>query len=290
MRRGPLSERELQAIRLIRNAIVHRGRAPTVRELAAGLNYRSPRSASDILDSLQARGIVKRGADRKLRLTRDPEEDNFRARTVDVPLVGTVAGGAPILASENIQAMVPVSISLACPPHRYFLLRIAGDSMNRAGINDGDLVLVRQQSTADNGDRVVALIDDEATVKVLQRSRDAVLLVPRSTNPKHMPIVLTHHFQVQGVVRAAIPNLKENLAMPKKNVIVGPAGPGKWTVRESGRKEPVSTHRTQGAAIDKAKPLARKNESELIIQGRDGEFRSKDSYGKDPNPPKDKEH
>jgi hypothetical protein len=78
--------------------------------------------------------------------------------------------------------------------------------------------------------------------------------------------------------------------MAKKNVFVGPAGPGKWTVKESGSKDPISTHRTQEAAIDKAKPLARKNESELIIRGRDGQIRSKDSYGNDPNPPKDREH
>jgi uncharacterized protein DUF2188 len=76
----------------------------------------------------------------------------------------------------------------------------------------------------------------------------------------------------------------------RKNVIVGPSGPGKWTVKESGSNHRVSTHRTQGAAIERAKPIARKNESELIIQGRDGQIRSKDSYGRDPNPPKDKEH
>src|SRR5712664_3821448 len=111
--REPLSEKELKAVRLIRNAIVHRGRAPTVRELTAALKYRSPRSASDILDSLQARGIVKRGADGKLRLTKDPEEHQFHARTVDVPLVGAVAAGNPILAEENILAMIPVSVSLA---------------------------------------------------------------------------------------------------------------------------------------------------------------------------------
>jgi len=78
--------------------------------------------------------------------------------------------------------------------------------------------------------------------------------------------------------------------MGKPNVIVGPAGPRKWTVKESGSVQPVSTHRTQEAAIERAKPLARRNESELIIQGRDGQIRSKDSYGRDPNPPRDQEH
>lgn len=78
--------------------------------------------------------------------------------------------------------------------------------------------------------------------------------------------------------------------MSKKNVIVSPKGPGKWTVKEAGRQEPVSSHRTQRAAIDRGEQIARKNESELIIQGRDGQIRSKDSYGNDPNPPKDREH
>jgi repressor LexA len=198
-----------------------------VRELAAGLNYRSPRSASDILVSLQARGIVKRGADRKLRLVRDPEEDQFRARTVDVPLVGTVAAGSPILAEENIQAMIPVSVSLARPPHRYFLLRVAGDSMNKAGIEDGSLVLVQQQNSAADGDKVVALIDDEATVKVLKRSRDAVLLLPQSTNPTHKPIILNQEFQVQGVVRAAIPNPEGDVSHGKEERVRGARRPRK---------------------------------------------------------------
>jgi len=200
-----LSVNELRAIRLIRSAI-HQGRAPTVRELAAGLGYRSPRSASDILESLQARGIVRRGVNGKLRLTKDPEEDRFRARTVNVPLVGTVAAGNPILAEENIQAMIPVSVSLAKPPHRYFLVRVTGNSMNKAGIHDGDLVLVRQQNSANDGEKVIALIDDEATVKVLRRSPDAVLLVPQSTDPKYKPIVLNQDFQVQGVVQATLPD------------------------------------------------------------------------------------
>lgn len=78
--------------------------------------------------------------------------------------------------------------------------------------------------------------------------------------------------------------------MPKKNVFVGPAGPRKWTVKESGSKDPVSNHRTQAAAIGKAEQLARKNEGELTIRGRGGKIRSKDSYGPDPNPPKDREH
>src|SRR5206468_2058202 len=105
------------------------------------------------------------------------------ARTVDVPLVGSVACGTPLLAVENFEAHVAVSKSLARPGSKYFLLRAKGDSMDRAGIEDGDLVLVRQQSHAENGDGVVALIDDDATIKAFHREKGVVVLRPRSNNP-----------------------------------------------------------------------------------------------------------
>jgi repressor LexA len=105
--------------------------------------------------------------------------------------------------------MVPVSTHLAQPGQKHFLLRASGDSMNKAGIEDGALVLVRQQGTAEDGQLVVALIDDEATIKELRRSRDAAVLMPRSSNKKHKPIVLRRDFQVQGVVVATLPSLAD---------------------------------------------------------------------------------
>jgi repressor LexA len=119
-----------------------------------------------------------------------------------------VACGVPILAEENIDAMIPVSVKLAKPPHKYFFLRAKGDSMNEVGINDGDMVLVKQQITANNGDIVVALIDDEATVKEFHRQGNTIILKPRSKNKKkHQPIILTRDFQVQGLVVSTIPGL-----------------------------------------------------------------------------------
>lgn len=114
--------------------------------------------------------------------------------------------GLPILAEENIEGMIPVSVDLARPGSKYFFLRASGDSMNEAGINDGDFVLVRQQTFAEDGDSIVALIDDEATIKEFRRTKDAVVLKPRSSNKKHQPILLTSNFQIQGVVVTAIPN------------------------------------------------------------------------------------
>jgi len=124
-----------------------------------------------------------------------------------VPLVGTISCGIPVLAEENVEAIIPVSIKLARPPEKYFLLRAKGDSMNQAGINDGELLLIRHQTTARNGDIVAALIDGEATVKEFHAAGEIVVLKPHSKNKKHQPIVLTKDFQIQGVVVTAIPKV-----------------------------------------------------------------------------------
>ena len=202
-----LSNRELEAIRQIRNYLMHRGKMPSVREMMTSLGYRSPRSASVLMNKLMSKRILRRKPNGNYQLIDNLHDDTMRAQTVDIPLVGTVACGTPVLAEENIEGMIPVSTKLAKSPHRYFLLKAEGDSMNEKGINDGDLVLVRQQLTAHNGDMIVALVDDEATIKEFYRLGDMLVLKPRSTNKQHRPIILTKDFQIQGVVVAAIPNV-----------------------------------------------------------------------------------
>lgn len=127
--------------------------------------------------------------------------------TVNIPLIGSIACGTPILAIENIESEIPVSNDLIKGSNKYFLLRASGNSMNEVGINDGDLVLVKQQSTAENGDFVVAVIDDEATIKEFRKNSDAIVLRPRSKEQKHQPIILTRDFRIQGIVVATIPFL-----------------------------------------------------------------------------------
>jgi len=180
------------------------------------MGFGSTRTAVLLIDSLIEKGILHRGVDGKLRLLKDVPESNLNARTVDVPLVGVISCGAPIFAEENIEAYVPVSVSLVSPGHRYFLLRASGDSMDLSGINDGDLLLVCQQPTADNGQRVVALIDDDATVKQIEVTDDVVILRPKSTNKEHQPIILDRDFLIQGVVVAALP-VQSFLNSEKKN-------------------------------------------------------------------------
>ena len=198
-----LSDKDKKAFALIRNKIVHYGESPSLREINEVTGGKSPRSASLVVDRLIAAGLIMKG-NRSLILTNTQLTNSIS--TIDVPLLGAVACGVPMFAEENIQAHIPVSTELAKKGSKYFLLRASGDSMNKAGINSGDLLLVRKQDTADSGERVVALINDEATVKIFERGADAVILRPKSTNKEHKPIVLTDNCIIQGVVQAVLPS------------------------------------------------------------------------------------
>ncbi len=200
-----LTQREVSALKLIRSWFLSKGRGPSVRELTKEMEFGSTRTAAALLNVLIEKKVLERRDDGSLRIKKDLPEDISNARTVQVPLVGAVACGAPIFAEENIEAHYPVSMSLARPGGRYFLLRAVGDSMNKSGIDDGDLVLVKQQNNAKDKERVVALIDDEATVKEIEFTNQAVILKPRSTNKTHRPIILERDFEIQGVVVAAFP-------------------------------------------------------------------------------------
>lgn len=197
-----LSNKDKKAFAFIRNSLAHDGKKPTLREINEITGDSSPRSASLLINRLAEAGLLKKqGKDLVLVGT----SMNPSISTVNVPLVGAVTCGTPVLAEENIQDYIPVSTSLAKKDAKYFLLRAIGDSMNLAGINPGDLLLVRQQSTAENGERVVALINDEATVKIFEKADGAIVLKPKSDNPIHKPIILTEDCVIQGVVCAVLP-------------------------------------------------------------------------------------
>lgn len=203
------NQKQIEAIKHIRNWLMHHGHTPSVRNLMRALGYKSPKSAQDILKQLEEKGVIKKQASGNFQLIMDPDFGFSHAKTVNIPIVGEVICGAPILAEEKIEGFLSVSTSLAKPGFKYFLLHAKGDSMDKAGINDGDLVLVRQQATADEGDNVVALVDDEATIKEFHHVNSMIILKPKSTNKKHQPIVLISDFQVQGVVITTIPKFEE---------------------------------------------------------------------------------
>lgn len=202
-----LSKKELQALRILRNYFVHMDHTPTVRELQKLLGYQSPNSAALIINGLITKGVLTRNPDGRLQFKQKLNTIEGRAHTVNVPFIGTVACGAPILAEENIDTFFPVSTELARPPYQYFLLRAKGDSMDQKGIKNGEMVLIRKKSIAINGDVVVALIDDEATIKEFHKSGDTIILMPRSSNNKYKPIILSSDFRIQGVVVKTIRGL-----------------------------------------------------------------------------------
>jgi len=199
-----LDEKNKRAYSLIRNKLIHEGKKPTLKEINVVTGGRSPRSASLVIDRLIRLGLLKR-AGKNLKLGEKVLLNTTSISTVDIPLVGSVACGLPILAEENIETYIPVSTAFLKKGSQYFLLRACGDSMNEAGISDGDILLVRQQNFADNGKKVVALINDEATVKILDRRDGVVILRPRSSNLSHNPIVVTENCQIEGEVVTVIP-------------------------------------------------------------------------------------
>lgn len=199
-----LGSKAKEALRHIRNFLMHHGRMPSIRELMKVMKYKSPLSTMLLMNELAVNGFLEKKPDGSYILLKDLTTRDS-ARTVAIPLVGAASCGMPMLAQENIEAMIQVSITLAKPGSTYFLLRARGDSMNEVGIDNGDLILVKQQPTASNGQNVVALIDDEATVKEYQHKGNFVTLLPRSHNKTHQPIILTQDFKIQGVVVATIP-------------------------------------------------------------------------------------
>lgn len=192
----------MQGYVYLRNQILNSGVTPSLRAIGTAVGYKSPRSVQLMLNRLKKRGLLsyENGV---VRLS--SKIPVIGEQTVEVPLVGSVACGFPSLAEQNPEALIPISTKIARPGHNYFLLRARGTSMNKSGIQDGDFVLVRKQQTAEEGERVVALVNDDATIKHFHRQRDIVVLRPNSTRIKHKPIVLSAEFIIQGVVITTLP-------------------------------------------------------------------------------------
>jgi len=177
------------------------GNSPTLEEIRKALDYSGTSSVQRHTDVLKEKGYL--GNTRRLSLPTSNEK-------VQIPLVGNVACGAPLLATENIEAYVSYDASkISGTAQDYFFLRAVGDSMNKANvsgktIDDGDYVLIKKQSTANPGDRIVVLIGDEATIKKMVPVDGGVRLQPESSNKNNKPIYLFDDFSVQGIAKDVI--------------------------------------------------------------------------------------
>ncbi|NID14270.1 transcriptional repressor LexA [Luteibacter yeojuensis] len=207
-----LTERQQKTLAFLREYLQSQGLPPTLREIAEALGFSSHSSAQACVESLVKKGVLERSPQhRGLRLPagdagylssfprrREPSDFRGIAAANDLPLIGRVAAGSPILAEENIEAQLEVDPSLFRPRADY-LLRVVGMSMRDAGILDGDLLAVHKTATANDGQIVVARLDDEVTVKRLKHERDRLLLLPE--NPDFAPIEVDprrHAFAIEG--------------------------------------------------------------------------------------------
>lgn len=181
-----MTEKQMRVLAYVKEQIKKNGYAPSVREICQALGLKSTSTVHGYLARLQKKGLIQKAAlkPRTIRIT-DEEDQNQQTfytskEMVDVPIVGKVTAGMPILAVENIEDSFPLPLDFVGNSES-FMLRVRGDSMIEAGILDGDLVLVKKQNVAENGDIVVALIEDEATVKTFYKEKNYIRLQPQNS-------------------------------------------------------------------------------------------------------------
>lgn len=195
-----LSNRQQQILEFIQNALRRSGVAPTLREIRDHLRIESIGSVGNMLDALVKKGFLKRGGVRGLLLANPESEESIEpADPFSYPLLGQIAAGVPITAIQHVERYISVDRSIT-KGREGFCLRVKGDSMKGAGILEGDILVVARQTSAQVGDIVVALLNEEATVKYFQPKRGEVFLVP--ANEKYTPrrVGKDDDFQIQGKV------------------------------------------------------------------------------------------
>ncbi len=191
-----LTNRQRRILEVIQESVAAHGYPPSIREMGQAVGLASPSSVAHQLKTLEAKGFLRRDPNRpralEVRLPEDPVNEpdptgsgDASPTAVNVPVVGRIAAGGPILAEELVEDVFPLPKQLV-GEGELFLLEVKGESMVDAAICDGDWVVVKQQPTANNGDIVAALLEDEATVKTFQKLPGQVWLLPQ--NPAYDPI------------------------------------------------------------------------------------------------------
>ncbi len=183
-----ISPKQQEILEYIKSETLSKGYPPTVRDICDAVNLKSTASVHAHLESLEKKGFIRRDPTkpRAIEIT-DDEFALTRRECAQVPIVGRVAAGEPILAEQNIEDYFPIPTDML-PNAQVFMLVVRGDSMINAGIFDGDKVLVKQTNTASNGDMVVAMIEDGATVKTFYKEYGHIRLQPE--NPDYEPIIV----------------------------------------------------------------------------------------------------
>ena len=195
---GKISKKQQEILDYLKREIMSHGYPPTVREICDAVHLKSTSSVHSHLESLEKNGYIRRDPAKPRAIEIVDDAFNVTRREVaSIPLVGQVAAGVPILAAQNIESYFPLPADYM-PQNPAFMLRVKGTSMINAGINNGDLLLVEEQKTARNGDIVVAMIDDSATVKRFYKEKGYIRLQPE--NDSMDPIIVKDHLQIIGKV------------------------------------------------------------------------------------------
>ena len=211
MEKGPISKKQKEILEYIKKEILERGFPPAVREICEAVQLKSTSSVHAHLEALEKHGYIKKDATkpRAIEILDDDFQDTrisrlgAAAREVDssefasVPVIGNVAAGQPLLAVEQIESYFPIPVD-RLPNTETFMLKVKGESMINAGILNGDYVLVEKQSTARDGEMVVALVEDSATVKTFYRENGYFRLQPE--NDTMEPIIVRGALQILGKV------------------------------------------------------------------------------------------
>ena len=180
MGNGRITTKQTEILDYIKNEIINKGYPPSVREICQAVNLKSTSSVHSHLETLEKNGYIRRDPTKPRTIEIVDDEFNLTRKEMrNIPIIGTVAAGQPILATENVEGYFPI-LSEALPDGDLFILKVKGESMINAGILDGDSVIVRQQPTAKNGDMIVALVDDSATVKTYYKESDCIRLQPEN--------------------------------------------------------------------------------------------------------------
>ncbi|MCR5100607.1 MAG: transcriptional repressor LexA [Butyrivibrio sp.] len=188
MAKGKISAKQNEILEYIKNQILEKGYPPAVREICEAVKLKSTSSVHSHLETLEKNGYIKRDPTKPRAIEICDESFNMvRTEMVNIPIVGQVAAGSPILAEENIDSYFPIPANM-CPKGDSFILNVKGNSMINAGIYNGDKIFVHACNTAQNGEKVVALIDDSATVKTYYKEKDHIRLQPE--NDEMDPIIV----------------------------------------------------------------------------------------------------
>jgi repressor LexA len=198
-----LTTRQKKIYDFVSGTIREKGYAPSIPEIGQRFKINSTRGVFDHLQALERKGYIRRVGKRAIEIVKLNGRSAF-PEAMEIPILGRIQAGAPILAEENIEGFLPVASEIA--GNEAFALKVKGDSMIEDGIFDGDYVIIRRQETADNGDIVCALIENEATLKRFHRQGSTVVLKPANKN--YDPITVSRgEFRVLGKATGVIRKL-----------------------------------------------------------------------------------